>query len=157
MVGIGTQNTALESCQFEPLVGSDAQSFGLSHKGYVYHNGQQRQYCPPFAENQPVTVGVLFNGYAGTLSFYKDGVYLGVAFHNVKVDRELYPMISSTAAKTAMRLQNMRRAYQSLKDQCRDVILQNLKEPADVRELPIPNTLRDYIFLQSWKTGKYCC
>jgi SPRY domain-containing SOCS box protein 3 len=60
-------------------------------------------------------VGILFDGIAGTLSFFKDGCYLGVAFHGLeKVNEHLYPIVCSTAAKTEMTLSVMKRDFVSL-------------------------------------------
>ena len=60
-------------------IGMDDQSWGLSYKGTVWHNGTCRQYCEPFYENN-TNIGILLNLYAGTLTFFKNGINLGVAF-----------------------------------------------------------------------------
>ncbi len=39
-----------------------------------------RLYTTPFRENVATTVGLYFDGPAGTLTYYKDGCNLGVAF-----------------------------------------------------------------------------
>ena len=51
----------------------------------------------------------------GTLTYFQDGVSLGVAFTGLdKITEPLYPMICSTAAKTEMSLGVMRREFVSL-------------------------------------------
>lgn len=97
------------------FAGEDEHGWGLSHKGLLWHAGKWSPYTKPFRENEPTTVGILFDGIAGTLSFFKDGCYLGVAFHGLeKVNEPLYPIVCSTAAKTEMTLSVMRRDFVSL-------------------------------------------
>lgn len=153
MVGIGTAEADLSSQTFQPILGKDGESWGLSHKGYTYHNGKETRYCPAFMENQPTTVGVFFNGLEGTVTFYKDGVCQGVAFRGLTATKKpLFPMVSSTAAKTAMKVQNQRRAFVGLQDRCRDAILERLSVPGDVFQLPVSYHLKEFLLLQSWKT-----
>ena len=167
MVGISTPAGRLESREFDPIVGEDEHSWGLSHSGCLFHAGQQRKYCEPFAENVPTVIGVLFDGRdpaGGSLSFFKDGKNLGVAFTQLNPGNrhELYPMVSSTAAKTSMRVQNMRREYKSLRDRCRDAVLSGIAQPSDVQTTldRIPRGLREYILQQLWKIderlGNWC-
>lgn len=160
MVGIGTAEARVRSGTFEPIIGEDGESWGLCHKGYIHHNGEKQRYCTAFTENMPTVIGVLFNGHEGTVTFYKDGISLGVAFSEVNLCKKwIYPMVSSTAAKTVMRVQNMRRGFEGLQDLCRDVILRNLTEPSDVLSLPLPYHMKKFVFQQSWKTriGRDLC
>jgi SPRY domain-containing SOCS box protein 3 len=88
-----------------------------SHKGLLWHNGQWQTFTRPFRENESTTIGLLFDSREGTLTYYKDGISLGVAFTGLNLIKEdLYPMICSTAAKTEMTLTNMRREYYNLQD-----------------------------------------
>jgi SPRY domain-containing SOCS box protein 3 len=97
MFGIGKDSSKLLSpILFETLIGGeDSNSYGLSHKGYLYHNGFVRQFCEPARDRQPLVVGVLFDGPRRELSYFMDGVYMGIAFENLALDNEVYyPMIS---------------------------------------------------------------
>lgn len=117
MFGIGTEHCKLDSSEFVDLIGRDEHGWGLSHKGRLWHNNKSIEYTKPFAENKPTTIGMLFDGENGTLTYYKDGDCLGVAFRDLHlVPHRLYPMVCSTAAKTEMTLANMRRDYLNLKD-----------------------------------------
>uniref|UniRef100_A0A0K8S6D8 SPRY domain-containing SOCS box protein 3 n=2 Tax=Lygus hesperus TaxID=30085 RepID=A0A0K8S6D8_LYGHE len=127
MFGVATKKARLHAEAFVNLIGEDEHGWGLSHKGLVFHGGKWAYYTQPFKENEPTTVGVLFDGVAGTLTFYKDGQSLGVAFKDLhKIRENLYPIISSTAAKTEMRLGGMKRDFVSLQDRCRAVIISTL-------------------------------
>jgi hypothetical protein len=54
-----------------------------------------RQFCEPARDRQPLVVGVLFDGPRRELSYFMDGVYMGIAFENLALDNEVYyPMIS---------------------------------------------------------------
>ena len=60
----------------------------------------------PFRENIATTIGLYFDGVAGTLTYYKDGACLGVAFTGLQdVTEPLYPIVCSTAAKTGQHCQ----------------------------------------------------
>ena len=88
----------------------------LTHsQGFLWHGGKHRQYTKPFRENGATTVGIFFDGVAGTLTYFKDGVSLGVAFDRLnEVHEPLYPIVCSTAAKTEMSLGVMKREFVSI-------------------------------------------
>ena len=67
----------------------------LTHsQGFLWHGGKHRQYTKPFRENVATTVGIFFDGVAGTLTYFKDGVSLGVAFDRLnEVHEPLYPSV----------------------------------------------------------------
>jgi len=117
MFGVGTDKSTLHKEAFVNLIGSDSQGWGLSHKGILWHNDNWVSFMKPFVENRPTTIGLLFDGREGTLSYFKDGSFVGVAFTGLNSIRDkLYPMVSSTAAKTQMTLSNMQRDYFNLQD-----------------------------------------
>ena len=59
----------------------------------------------------------MYDGLEGTLTFYKDGVCLGIAFTGLNLVKEnLYPTISSTAAKTEFYLAFVRREFCNLQE-----------------------------------------
>lgn len=96
MFGIGKKCSKLVSpILFENLIGGDSNSYGLSHKGIIYHNGTTYKYCHSFKERKSVVVGVFFNGPKSELSYFIDGKYMGVAFNNLDLNNSVYhPMIS---------------------------------------------------------------
>ena len=84
-------------------------------QGFLWHGGKHRQYTKPFRENVATTVGIFFDGVAGTITYFKDGVSLGVAFDRLNdVNESLYPIVCSTAAKTEMSLGVMKREFVSI-------------------------------------------
>lgn len=62
--------------------GMDAEGWGLSHKGVLWHNGKSKKYTEPFYEINTV-IGVLLNCSTGTLTFYHNGENLGLAFSDL--------------------------------------------------------------------------
>jgi len=115
MFGVGTKKARLHVDAFVNMLGEDDQSWGLSHKGFLWHSGKHRQYTKPFRENVATTVGIFFDGIAGTITYFKDGASLGVAFNGLEeVTEPLYPIVCSTAAKTEMSLGIMKREFVSI-------------------------------------------
>jgi SPRY domain-containing SOCS box protein 3 len=87
MIGYGTDEVKLHYDNFDyvNLVGgADAVSWGLSHKGLVWHDGKSRRYCEPFFDKE-TRVGVLLNTHDKTLHYFINGNYLGVAFEYVYI------------------------------------------------------------------------
>lgn len=83
MFGIGTKKARLHVNAFTNLLGEDKNGWGLSHKGLLWHGGIARNYTKRFKENQATRIGILFDGIAGTLTYYKDDVCLGIAFRGL--------------------------------------------------------------------------
>lgn len=145
-LGIGTKHARLHVDAFVNMLGEDEHSWGLSHKGLVWHKGIWRQFTKPFRENEATSIGLLFDGIKGTLTYYRDGINLGVAFTDLHlVKDELYPIICSTAAKTEMSLGIARREFISLQDRCRTVILNHTRKEGDIRKLNLPNPIKMYL------------
>ncbi|XP_055709381.1 SPRY domain-containing SOCS box protein 3 [Phlebotomus papatasi] len=146
MFGIGTKHARLHVNSFINLLGEDKNGWGLSHKGLLWHNGVALHYTKKFKENQGTTVGLLFDGIAGTLTYYKDGLCLGVAFRGLnEVQEPLYPIVCSTAAKTEMFLSECRRDFVNLQDRCRAAIVKRVKKRDDIPQLNLPPRIAKYL------------
>lgn len=153
MFGIGTSATRLHVNAFINLLGENQFSMGLSHKGIAWFNGTWKQFTKPFRENEATTIGMLFNGINGTLSYFKDGQPLGVAFTGLdRIKENLYPIISSTAAKTEMTLLNTRRCYTSLQDRCGLKIIHMVNDSDNIEELPLPKHCKELLKEEYQKT-----
>ena len=147
MLGIGTKDARLYANRFFNMLGENDQSWGLSHRGKLWHNGNSSKYTKAFIEGKPTTIGLLFDGISGTLTYFKDGLNLGVAFSGLEnVTDLLYPMISSTACRTEMTLGCTRQEFNSLQDRCRGAILKLLTKEEEVDELEIPRALKRFIY-----------
>ena len=145
MFGISTKDTTLYSA-FEYLLGKDDQSWALSNKGLLWHNGESKRYTDEFDIMEAVVIGVLFDGNEGTVTYYKDGVCLGVAFSGLdKVEKNLFPIVSSSDNNSRMTVVTALRSYTNLQDRCRATILFNLQEKKDIDSLPLPTRLKDYV------------
>ena len=90
------------------------------------------------------TIGIYFDGLAGTLTYYKDGVRLRIAFTGLQnVTEQLYPIVCSTGAKTSLGL--LRRDFQNLQDLCRVSILSQLTCEEEIKQLELPTTVKSFI------------
>ncbi|XP_029709231.1 SPRY domain-containing SOCS box protein 3 [Aedes albopictus] len=146
MFGIGTKKARLHVNAFTNLLGEDKNGWGLSHKGLLWHDGMARNYTKRFKENQATKIGILFDGIAGTLTYYKDEVCLGIAFRGLNEIREpLYPIVCSTAAKTEMVLTDSRRDFVNLQDRCRAIIIKHIKTREKLDRLNLPHCITNYL------------
>ncbi|XP_017095499.3 SPRY domain-containing SOCS box protein 3 isoform X2 [Drosophila bipectinata] len=146
MFGIGTKSARLHANAFRNMLGENEHGWGLSHKGVLWHKGVALLYTKRFRENHPTQIGVLFDGIEGTLTYYKDGKCLGVAFRGLnQIDEPLYPIVCSTAAKTEMTLKCTRREFVSLQDRCRAVIMRRVRSTSRLEKLKLPLPISDYL------------
>ncbi|KAH8281872.1 hypothetical protein KR054_003489 [Drosophila jambulina] len=146
MFGIGTRSARLHANAFRNLLGENEHGWGLSHKGVLWHKGVALLYTKRFRENHPTQIGILFDGIEGTLTYYKDGKCLGVAFRGLdQIDEPLYPIVCSTAAKTEMTLKCTMREFVNLQDRCRAVIMKRVRNAAQLEKLKLPTPISDYL------------
>ncbi|XP_070072560.1 SPRY domain-containing SOCS box protein 3 isoform X3 [Drosophila takahashii] len=146
MFGIGTKSARLHANAFRNMLGENEHGWGLSHKGVLWHKGVALLYTKRFRENHPTQIGVLFDGIEGTLTYYKDGRCLGVAFRGLdQIDEPLYPIVCSTAAKTEMTLKCTRREFVNLQDRCRAVIMRRVRSSSQLEKLKLPLPISDYL------------
>ncbi|XP_068140841.1 SPRY domain-containing SOCS box protein 3 [Drosophila tropicalis] len=146
MFGIGTRSARLHVNAFRNMLGENEHGWGLSHKGVLWHKGVALRYTKRFRENHPTQIGILFDGVEGTLTYYKDGRCLGVAFRGLdQVKEPLYPIVCSTAAKTEMTLKSTRREFVNLQDRCRAVIMRRIRNLDQLDKLKLPLPISDYL------------
>jgi len=146
MFGIATQKTKLYVNEFVNMLGEDESGWGLNHRGILWHNGVEKEYIKPFEEFKTTVIGLLFDGIQGTLTYYKDGVCLGVAFQDLdKIEEPLYPMVCSTAKGSEMELGVTRRDFVGLQDRCRSSIVHHLSAADKIDQLCLPSTIKNYI------------
>ncbi|KAI8437173.1 hypothetical protein MSG28_010505 [Choristoneura fumiferana] len=98
MVGVGTDkvNIAESRYKFTSLLGEDDQSYGLSYRGMVRHGAGLAHESAGFCRGS--IVGVRVDLWHGTLDLN------GISFFNLRRHQQLYPMVSSTAAQSKIRL-----------------------------------------------------
>ena len=138
MIGVGTKEALLQTNDFEyvDLIGRDDQSWGLSYKGKIWHKGKCQNYCDPFYDS--TFIGVLLDMDAGTLSYFKNGTSLGVAFTGLcSKGSAIYPIVSSTATLSEIELCDCSCRYVSLQDQCIMTIAKLVKKDK-IDFLPLP-------------------
>ena len=114
--------------------------------GLLWHNGESCEYAEPFKLGTPTTIGILFDGTIGTLTYYKDGIDLGVAFSNLgKITDQLYPIISSSTWRTQMTLGCTMWEFSSLQELCRTTILKHMNRDEGINELNLPRSLKRFV------------
>lgn len=147
MIGVGTLNVNLNKfrSQFCSILGKDADSWGMSYFGTLHHDGKTKEYTNKFERG--AVIGCHLDLWMGTLAFYRNGEPLGIAFDGL-LGKKLYPVISSTAARTRMTLLCSYTTGFSLQYLCCKEISRNISYAPDlIADLPIPSGIKRYI---SW-------
>ncbi|XP_068717671.1 SPRY domain-containing SOCS box protein 3-like [Montipora capricornis] len=144
MLGVCTSDTDITQYKtsFCSLVGKDNTSWGLSYIGNFHHNGKAHNYTSRF--DQGSVIGVHLDTWHGNLSFFKDNEPLGVAAKGL-IGKTLYPVVSSTAARTKMKLQRSSSTSFSLQYLCCAIIGQNLPNLKAFETLPIPPGVKRHL------------
>ena len=137
MVGVCTSDTDISryKTSFCSLVGKDSSSWGLSYTGNLHHNGRSKPYTSRF--DHGTVIGMHFDAWHGKLSFFKDNQPLGVAVKDLQ-GKVLYPVVSSTAARTKMRLLRSSSTLFSLQYMCCATIGKVLPNVEALKSLPLP-------------------
>ena len=94
-------------------------------------------------------IGVLLDRKQGTLSYYQDGVPLGVAFTIPNyLDYELFPSMWYIIQGTEVKLGRQLRSFyndKNLQDRCRATIIGHVSEKTDIDLLNLPTAIKDYL------------
>lgn len=114
---------------------------------YNCYNWLETKISCSFKQSMKTILGLLFDGVEGTLSFYKDGKYLGLVFKNLhKVREPLFPMVMSIPIGMKITLTSTWRDLGDLQARCRSVILEEIKKnELDLEELELPPAIRNYL------------
>lgn len=142
MVGVGNKFAPLQSGSkdFFPLIGKDGNSWGLNYDGELIHDANRRSYCDmrqSTFNKEGIRVGVYYDSYYGNLSFSVDNKCLGIAYNNIPIVIDLYPMVCSSSRNSNMTLVSCYSSVVSLKALCRGTVRMYTKEE-DIDKLPIP-------------------
>lgn len=143
---LGVCNSDLDITQFKTsfcsLIGKDSNSWGLSYTGNFYHQGKAQKFSSRFDHGS--VIGVHLDTWHGKLSFFKDNEPLGVAANGLN-GKPLYPVVSSTAARTKMRLQRSSSSSFSLQYLCCAAIGKHLPNLEALKALPIPPGVKRHL------------
>lgn len=139
MVGVGTSEARLNHLanKFHSLLGEDEESWGLSYQGTIHHNGQKERYTANRL-GQGSIIGLYLDSWLGHLSFYLNRQPLGLAFDGLR-HKQLFPIITSTAARSGMKVITTQSHKTSLFFMCAKTLRKHVphdKHVADVLPLP---------------------
>lgn len=139
MIGVGTDQVNLRKHEhsFCSMLGEDSESWGLSYSGIFQHGGECSAYAAGFGRG--CIVGIHLDSWHGQLSFFVNRRPLGVACKANFTDKQLFPMLSSTAARTSVRLLRTRSCSTTLQylacKKIRELVPANLHV---LEALPLP-------------------
>lgn len=144
MLGVCTRDMDITQYKtsFCSLIGKDSNSWGLSYIGNFHHKGKSHNYTSRFDHGS--VIGIHLDAWHGKLSFFKDNEPLGVAASNL-TGKTLFPVVSSTAARTKMKLQRSSSMSFSLQYLCCATIGKCLPNLKAVESLPIPPGVRRHL------------
>ena len=105
MIGIGTENFNINQSNLEfcNLLGCDSESWGMRFDGTLHHNKKSSSYNLLAGFTMGSIIGVHLDMWNGKLEYYLNRIPLGVAFSGLQ-NKILYPLLSSTASHTVMKL-----------------------------------------------------
>jgi len=148
MVGLATKdfNLALHSNNFASLIGCDKESWGYSFHGYRQHNGTKTDYGSGWGIGD--IVGVHYDSWRGNIQFYINRRPLGLAWEAVRA-QEMFPVVSSTAAKSEVKLITALSFPNSLQFECFKALSEKLPK-SDLLNVYIPPGLRGFIRNNYW-------
>lgn len=149
MVGVGTDKVDLlaNKYRFASALGLDGDSWGYSYRGISQHDNHSRFYGKKFGAGSIVSCHL--DLFRGTLEFYLNRLPLGVAFHNLPVNGScaaLYPMVSSTAAKSSVKLLNSSSFPECLQYQAMRSISRYPRALSQLRKLPVGFLYKDQLW-----------
>lgn len=145
MVGVCKTDMDLNKCRrvFCSMIGQDEDSWGLSYTGHIQHKMTKRSYSSKFGQGS--IVGVHLDMWHGTLSFYKNRKPLGIAFTGLQ-GKMLYPVVSSTAARSGMRIIRCCSFPTSLQFMCCQALRRVIPSHLDVLSaVVLPPGLKDFL------------
>ena len=144
MIGIGSNTVDLDNSRtaFASLLGRDSESWGLSYLGTIQHRGEMKQFTTKLERDD--VVGLHLDMWHGTLSIYNQGKACGIAFQGLH-NKELYPMLSSTAARTRMKLERSYSLPTTLQYLCCAKIANHISGIHDLDKLPLPPGMKRYL------------
>ena len=151
MFGIGTKWTRLNAHSTVNILGESEQSWGLSSRGFLQHDRKFTDYMEPIKADvdifHNVWIGLYFDGISGTLTYFKNGICLGVAFTGLQhIEEPLYPMISTTS-NIKMYLDFLKQDFYStsLQKRCQSIIFSHLSHEEQINQLNLPRSLKQAI------------
>ncbi|XP_052071353.1 SPRY domain-containing SOCS box protein 3-like [Mytilus californianus] len=145
MVGVCTTDIDLNKCRhvFCSMIGQDSDSWGLSYTGHLQHKKNKQSYSSKFGQGS--IVGVHLDMWHGTLSFYKNRKPLGIAYTGLQ-GKILYPVVSSTAARSGMKIIRCCSFPTSLQFMCCQVLRKVIPSHLDVlTAVELPPGLKDFL------------
>lgn len=145
MVGVSTMNIDLNKYRhaFCSLLGRDEDSWGLSYTGVTHHKAQKELYTSKFGQGD--IIGVHLDMWLGTMSYYKNRRPLGIAYRGLQ-GKSLYPVVSSTAARSGMKVVKCRSFPTSLQFACCQALRRYIPPHLDVLEVvDLPPGLRSFL------------
>ncbi|CAE1329768.1 SPSB3 [Acanthosepion pharaonis] len=145
MVGVSTMNIDLNKYRhaFCSLLGRDEDSWGLSYTGVTHHKARKELYTSKFGQGD--IIGVHLDMWLGTMSYYKNRRPLGIAYRGLQ-GKSLYPVVSSTAARSGMKVVKCRSFPTSLQFACCQALRRYIPPHLDVLEVvDLPPGLRSFL------------
>jgi len=148
MVGLATRKLDLAShCHsFASFLGHDTSSWGFSYHGKIQHAGSVTRYGEKWARGD--VIGLHVDTWRGHVYCYKNGKPLGLAFDGLQ-GLDLYPVVSSTAAKSEVRLKTALSLPSSLKFECYRKLAEKWPK-SDLLNMHLPPGLRNFVLNNYW-------
>jgi len=144
MLGIATskQDLVRHRHSFGSVIGHDQESWGFSYQGYIQQGGVKTDYGRRWKGGD--VIGVHYDSWRGTLEFMINREPLGIAFTGLQTRGDLYPVVSSTAARSVMQLVTTHSVRNSLQFDCMNILTRKFQHYYNVEYL-LPPGLKTFL------------
>jgi len=152
MVGLATSKLDLASHQhsFASFLGHDSHSWGYSYHGSTQHAGTKTRYGEKWQRGD--VIGVHLDTWRGNVYFYRNGKLQGLAFNGL-LGVDVYPVVSSTAAKSEVELVTALSIPSTLQWECYRSLADKMPR-SDLINIHLPPGLRNFVLNNYWFLGR---
>ena len=147
-LGVATDKAIIHnlSCSPHDYI-QDTNIWVMSSNSVLFHKGMACvDYTKPFHFEKETVIGLCLNKEQGTLSYYKDGHPLGIAFEGLDgVKDDLFPYATCMTGRIEMTLGKRTRIFHSLQERCRATIAKEISGSSATLRLPLPPKIKQDI------------
>ena len=158
VIGIATKTLPHIPTQAWGGMGARLHATGVSSHGTALTHNRTWPCMIKLHPHQIERLGMLYNSAHQTLTYFRNGMPIGLQFHDIDCEADqYYPMVSATVPGTTVKLTCTWRNTQTLQEMCRARILSALPASKAISQLDLPSALQRYLRTEwaAWDLMEY--